>query len=188
MNEKAVITGLGVVCALGSMPGEVWDGLLGGSCSVIRHELGAFPCKSAAVAACPSAQDLNIHKRDARIMNTHSYLLMDSAVRAYKEAHIETDPEITPESIGFFAGLPMVDYEIADLLPAVVKSSTAGFDLDSFYTKGYQEIYPLWPLSMLNNIALCQSSVKLKIRGENAVFSPHADSGVSAIAEGARAV
>lgn len=89
----------------------------------------------------------------------------------------------------------MVDYETADILPAVVKSSAADgqqlcgeFNHGVFYKKGYREIYPLWPLSMLNNIALCQSSVKLKIRGDNTVFSAHADSGICAIAEGAAAV
>ncbi|WP_420265424.1 beta-ketoacyl-[acyl-carrier-protein] synthase family protein [Candidatus Magnetominusculus dajiuhuensis] len=189
MDEQAVITGIGVVCALGRTPDEVWEGLLGGRCGAARIDFidfAEFPCKSAAITACPTPQDLHISPRDARIMNTHSFLLMESAVQAYKNAAIETAPEITPDAIGFFAGLPMVDYETDDLLAAVLKSSLpkGGLDHDAFYTKGYREIYPLWPLSMLNNIALCQSSVRLKIQGENAVFSAHADSGVSAIAEG----
>ncbi|MEO5361613.1 MAG: beta-ketoacyl synthase [Nitrospirota bacterium] len=187
MNEQAVITGIGVVCAVGRTPDDVWDGLLNGKCGARRIDIGDFPCRSAATTTCPTPQELNIHQRDVRIMNTHSYLLMESAVNAYKAARIENSPEITPDEIGFFAGLPMVDYEIADLLGAVAKSSAPGFDPNVFYKSGYREIYPLWPLSMLNNIALCQSSVKLKIRGENAVFSAHGDSGVSAIAEGVRA-
>ncbi|MBF0488636.1 MAG: hypothetical protein HQK98_10795 [Nitrospirae bacterium] len=196
MDERAVITGIGVVCALGRTPDEVWEGLLYGRCGAARIDFvdfAEFPCKSAAITACPTPQDLHISPRDARIMNTHSFLLMESAVQAYRNAAIETTPEITPEAIGFFAGLPMVDYETDDLLAAVLKSSLpggaieGGLDYGTFYTKGYREIYPLWPLSMLNNIALCQSSVRLKIRGENAVFSAHADSGVSAIAEGVAA-
>ncbi|MBF0457050.1 MAG: beta-ketoacyl synthase [Nitrospirae bacterium] len=193
MREKAVITGIGAVCALGRTPEDIGDGLSRGRCGAVRIDIGEFPCKAAAITACPTRQDLNISQRDARIMNTHSYLLMESAVKAYKNARIEEFPEITPDSIGFFAGLPMVDYEMADLLPAVVKSSSrdagdGAFDPDVFYKQGYREIYPLWPLSMLNNIALCQSSVKLKIRGENTVFSPHADAGLAAIAEGVAAV
>ncbi|MBF0555156.1 MAG: hypothetical protein HQK96_11475 [Nitrospirae bacterium] len=188
MSERAVITGIGVVCALGRTPDEVWEGLSDGRCGAVRIDFAEFPCKSATITPCPTPQALHISRRDARIMNTHSFLLMESAAQAYKNALIETAPEITPDSVGFFAGLPMVDYETADLLPAVLKSPApeGGLDYDAFYMKGYREIYPLWPLSMLNNIALCQSSVKLKIRGENAVFSPHADSGVSAIAEGVR--
>jgi 3-oxoacyl-[acyl-carrier-protein] synthase II len=37
---------------------------------------------------------------------------------------------------------------------------------------------------MLNNISFCQVAMSLDIQGENTVFSPHADSGAMAVAEG----
>ncbi|MCG6553603.1 MAG: hypothetical protein L7F77_14865 [Candidatus Magnetominusculus sp. LBB02] len=190
MDDKAVITGIGVTCAAGRTPDELWDSLLCGRGGAVHMGIGEFPCNAAALAECPTPETLNIKPRDSRIMKTHSYLLIDSAIKAYSAAGIAAYPEITPGDIGFFAGLPMIDYEIDDLLAAVAKSSTADglLDYGSFYLKGYREIYPLWPLSMLNNIALCQASVRLSIRGENTVFSAHADSGVSAIAEGVMAV
>ncbi len=97
---------------------------------------------------------------------------------------------IPREEIGFFAGMGMVDYEVDDLLPAVLKSLNATGDLDysAFYSKGYTEIYPLWPLSMLNNISFCQVATSLDLQGENTVFSPHADSGAMAVAEGMKAL
>ena len=61
-------------------------------------------------------------------------------------------------------------------------------DYSDFYSKGYTEIYPLWPLSMLNNISFCQVATSLDIQGENTVFSPHGDSGVMAVAEGMKAL
>jgi hypothetical protein len=41
---------------------------------------------------------------------------------------------------------------------------------------------------MLDNVAFCQISVALDLRGENAFFSPHADAGAQALAEGKAAV
>ncbi len=80
----------------------------------------------------------------------------------------------------------MVDYGIADLLPAILKSRDLHGNLNygQFYAQGYREIYPLWPLAMLNNVAFCQVAIALTIRGANAVFSPHADAAVQALAEG----
>src|SRR5262245_18790158 len=84
----------------------------------------------------------------------------------------------------------MVDYRIQDLLPAVVASMDTGgaLDMDVFYARGYQEIYPLITLAMLNNVSLCEVAIQLNIRGENIVFSPHADSNGQAVAEGVKAL
>jgi 3-oxoacyl-[acyl-carrier-protein] synthase II len=59
-------------------------------------------------------------------------------------------------------------------------------DYHTFYARGYQEIHPLWPLSVLNNITFCQVAIDLGIRGENSVFCPHADGGMIAVTEGIR--
>jgi 3-oxoacyl-[acyl-carrier-protein] synthase II len=79
----------------------------------------------------------------------------------------------------------MVDYNTDDLLPAVLPSlnSEGHLDYDTFYSGAYQDIHPLWPLSMLNNISFCQVAIDLGIKGENTTFSPHADSGVHAMIE-----
>ena len=79
----------------------------------------------------------------------------------------------------------MVDYHIEDLLSSVLKSLSQSGDLDydRFFSTGYQEIYPLWPLGMLNNVAFCQAAIHFGLQGENCVFSPHGDAGIQAVAE-----
>ena len=148
-----------------------------------------FPCTIAAQGPSLEPGDLGIHPRDARIMDTHAYLLMKCTRDAFVASGLD-QTSIPREEIGFFAALGMVDYEIDDLLPAVVKSlnSSGNLDYRSFYLRGYHEIYPLWPLSMLNNISFCQVATSLNIQGENTVFSPHSDSGILAVAEGMKVV
>jgi 3-oxoacyl-(acyl-carrier-protein) synthase len=114
-------------------------------------------------------------------------------VKAARDAFFASglDAALIPrESIAFFAGMGMVDYSVEDLLPAVLKSLDARGTLDyaAFFTEGYREIHPLWPLSMLNSISFCQAAIDLNIQGENTVLSPHADSGAQAVAEAIKCV
>ncbi len=114
-------------------------------------------------------------------MGTHLSLLLVSIREALGNAGIV--PEMfEPEDFGFFAGMGMVDYHIEDLLPAVQKSLNQASDLDydRFFSAGFQEIYPLWPLGMLNNVAFCQAAIHFGLRGENCVFAPHGDAGIQA--------
>jgi 3-oxoacyl-[acyl-carrier-protein] synthase II len=187
-DNRVVITGAGIVCSLGKGREEVWNAMLSGKTGISPikgFDTSGFECTSAAQVKDLNPRDLSIHPRDSRIMDTHSYMLMKCARDAFSQADLDK-ATIPKEDIGFFAGMGMVDYKSEDLLPSVLKSlnSSGSLNYDMFYTDGYREIYPLWPLSMLNNISFCQVAISLDMRGENTVFSPHADSGAQAIAEG----
>jgi 3-oxoacyl-(acyl-carrier-protein) synthase len=191
-EDRVVITGTGMVCALGKIPEQVWAALLSGKTGIRPIEgfdTDGFACTSAAQVRDLNVTELGVHPRDARIMDTHSYLLMKSTRDAFHQAGL--DRTLIPrEEIGFFAGMGMVDYEVEDLFPAVVKSldGRGHLDYSAFYSQAYTEIYPLWPLKMLNNIGFCQVAKELDIQGENTVFSPHGDSGAMAVTEGTKSV
>jgi len=187
-----MMTGAGIICSLGSHVPEVWDALISGRTGIgpiDGFDPNGFSCLLAAQVRPLDISDLKIHPRDARIMDTPSYLLLKAARDAFRGARLE-GTQIPREEIGFFAGMGMMDYDIEDLLPAVLKSldATGGLNYSAFYSRGYTEVHPLWPLSMLNNIGFCQVGTSLDLQGENSVFSPHADSGMMAIAEGAKSV
>lgn len=192
MNDKVVITGTGMVTSLGLSASETWNSLLAGKSGIqpiTEFDASGFDCRAAAQVNGLNSSDLGIHPRDARIMDKHSLMLMKCVHDAFRESRIDR-ASIEGEDIGFFAGMGMVDYNRDDLLPSLVKSRDPNGNLDynRFFSGGYQEIHPLWPLSMLNNISFCQVAISLDIRGENAVFAPHADSGAAAIAEAVRAL
>lgn len=121
--------------------------------------------------------------------NRPSCMLLKAVRDAFLEARLD-QPAIPGEELSFFAGMGMVDYELEQLTPAVSKSQTGEGELDisEFLGQGYREIYPLWPLSMLNNVGFCQTAISLGIKGENAVFADQADAGAQAIVEGLWAV
>jgi len=192
MTDKIVITGSGLVSSLGHSASETWNALLSGGCGIHPIEdfdVQGFNCKAAAPVHGLSPVELGIHHRDARIMDKHSLMLMKCSQDAFKTSMVSAS-SVPGEDIGFFAAMGMVDYNIGDLLPATLKSldSHSNLNYAAFYSSGYQEIYPLWPLSMLNNISFCQVAVSLGIKGENTIFSPHADSGIQAIIEGVNTI
>jgi 3-oxoacyl-[acyl-carrier-protein] synthase II len=186
-NKRVVITGAAMLTSLGLSMNETWDALLSGKCGIQKIEdfdAEGFKCKHAAQAHGFDPSVLDIHPRESRIMDLHSYMLMKCSRDAFRASLIDS-AFIEQEEIGFFASIGMVDYNIRDLLSSVFNSldSEGKLDYDKFYSTHYQEIYPLWPLSMLNNISLCQVAIDIGIKGENTVFTPHADSCIHAIIE-----
>jgi len=192
MNDPIVISGRSLTTALGSGVDETWESLLAGRCGIgpiTGFDASGFPCQSAAQVTGVDEASLDLPRRESRIMDLHSFILMKSASEAMAESGLR-EIEGSAADTGFFAAIGLVDYKPEDLIGALTaaRDDRGGVDYDRFYETGYREIFPLWPLSMLNNIALCQVAVRLGLRGENTVYPPHADSALQALAEAAATV
>jgi 3-oxoacyl-[acyl-carrier-protein] synthase II len=188
-HGEIVITGAGAVCSLGNSVPEIWERLLSakpGFSPLGDHNMGELGIPGARVSTTFEI-GTDIHPQLAKSMGKHLSLLLKSAEEAFDTSALKQG-NLQPEEIGFFAGMGMVDYRVEDLLPAVLKSlgPEGELDYEKFFSRGHQEIYPLWSLGMLNNVAFCQAAIHLGIRGENCVFCPHADSGILAVAEGVK--
>jgi 3-oxoacyl-[acyl-carrier-protein] synthase II len=192
MSEPVVITGRSLATALGRGLDETWASLLAGRSGIGAIEgfdASGFPCQSAACVSGIDEQSLDLPRRESRIMDLHSFILMKCATEAMADSGLQQHEDAAADT-GFFAAIGMVDYRQEDLTGAVSASrdEQGGIDYDKFYEQNFRDIFPLWPLSMLNNIALCQVAVRLGLRGENTVFSPHGDSAIQAVAEAAATV
>ncbi len=190
--EKVAVTGVGMVTSLGVTAAETYRALSAG-CSgigpVSRFDTEGFACRMGAQAKAIDPRELGIHPRDARMMRLQGLMLMKAARDAFVSSDLDPSA-IDGGSIGLFVGMGYMDYEFEELLPAirVCLNCDGSFNDDAFFGSGYQEIYPLWPLSISNNMAVCQLAIHLGIKGENAVFAPHGDAGAWAVAEGVRAI
>ncbi|MGA2025486.1 MAG: beta-ketoacyl synthase [Syntrophobacteraceae bacterium] len=186
MTDQIVITGLGAVCSLGNSIKEIGRELTSGKSGI--GEITGFDVGESGFLAAqvknPPAIKTDIHPQLAKSMGKHLSLLLASTEEALVGAGIGSGM-FDPQDIGFFAGMGMVDYHVEDLLSAVLKSlnQSGDLDYDRFFPAGYQEIYPLWPLGMLNNVVFCQVAIHFSLRGENCVFSPHGDAGIQAVAQ-----
>jgi 3-oxoacyl-(acyl-carrier-protein) synthase len=185
-SQSVAITGLGAVCSLGNSVREIVEAFLSAKSAAV--EIAEFSCLAARVQNLPAIKT-DVPPQLARTMGKHLSLLMASVGEALGAALID-QARFDPGDMGFFAGMGMVDYHVEELLPAVLRSlkGNGEIDYDRFFLQGYREIYPLWPLGMLNNVAFCQASIHFGLRGENSVFCPHGDAGVRAVYEAACAL
>ncbi len=187
MYPTTAITGIGVISSLSFGFKGLWNAFVENTKTYSPLDKGSyFNMENHNI--CPLKEGLiKLHPKEARIMGRHSLMLIKASEEASFEGKLE---DYQDEDKGYFAALGMVDYKNEDLLPAVIKSlkEDGEIDYNIFFKKGYLQLYPLWPLSMLNNIALCQSAIRLSIRGDNCVFSPHSDSSLQAIHEASRSI
>lgn len=192
MSERVVITGAGLVSALGGDRAATWAALGGdrsGATPVAGFDARGFACRRAAQADAPDPAALGVSPRDAYIMGRSNLWFLQAARAALAEAGL---PAVCTDgtAVGCFAALGMIDPVPDDLRAAAVRSRgpDGAFDPGRFYADAYREIYPLWPLAILNNVGFCMAATSMGIRGENAVFAGGADAGAAALIEAADVV
>ncbi len=191
-DNPVVITGAGMVTALGQSVDETWENLIAGRsaiCAIESFDARGFACRVAAQIRELDSRSFSFPAKWTRIADLHTTMLLKCSQDAYRQGGLEV-LSIPRDAIGFFAGMGAVDYKLADLVPAVLASrrESETLDMERFFSSGWQEIYPLFTLSMLNNISFCLAAIEIDIRGENAVFAPHADAGAQALVEAVSAL
>lgn len=192
MSERVVITGAGLVTALGGDRAVAWTALdagRSGVAPVAGFDARGFACRRAAQAPAPDAGALGVPHRDAYIMGRSNLQFLQAARTALAEAGWPV-PFPVDTDVACFAALGMIDSTPDDLRAAATRSvgPDGAFDCGRFYTDAYREIYPLWPLAILNNVGFCMATTQLGIRGENSVFAAGADAGAVALIEAVDAV
>jgi 3-oxoacyl-(acyl-carrier-protein) synthase len=188
MPLGTVITGLAVRSALGEDAEALWAAVQSGASALAPargFDASGFgdPRVAQVWTEAESAED----DPALRILGSHGRLL-DGVARA---AHAAADLAALPrEEVGLFVGLGMVDAPQADLVPAALASRDADgrLSLTRFFAGGYRSVHPLWPLSMLGNVAAGQVAIDLDLRGDNLVTASDADAGLRALLEAARSV
>ena len=187
MENKVVITGVGLVSSLGNDLDTTWKNLLEGKSGISRIDdfnAEGFKCPYGAIVHGLDPDELKVHVRDSRIMDRHAYMLLKSSRDAFQSSSV--DLALTPpERVSYFAAMGMIDYHAADFEEAVIQAmdNDGKLNYDKFFSASYENIFPLWPLSMLNNIHFCQVAIDLGIKGESIVFCPHAPASVHAVME-----
>lgn len=125
-----------------------------------------------------------------RILGPHGRTLLSLATPLHDAVG---GARIPRQRVGLFLALGMVDSPAQELARAVEASTDVGeagasIDHDRFYGGAFRQIHPLWPLSMLGNVAGGQLAIDLDIRGDNLALASECDGGVRALLEATRAI
>ena len=185
---RVAVTAAALRCALGSEPASVFADILAD-----KTALAPIASFDASGFGDPKAAQLWTEPEVAeddpalRILGSHGRILDAVARSVHEDARLADLPR---ERVGLFAGMGMVDAPVHDLAGAALASRDGadGMSLATFFGGAYRTVHPLWPLSMLGNVAVGQVSIDLDLRGDNLVLSSEADAGLRAVLEAARSV
>lgn len=188
MPMRVAITAAAVRTALGDTAAEVSGAIAAGRSAVAPiRGFDASSFGDARAAQIWSEPETPEDDPALRILGPHGRLLHAVALEAHAAASLG---QLDRELVGLFVGMGMVDSPVEDLAAAAqaARDDTGAFSLKSFFAGAYRQIHPLWPLSMLNNVAVGQIAIDLDIRGDNLVVASDADAGVRALLEAAWSV
>lgn len=189
--RRVVVTGIGVVSALGIGREAYWEGLRRGRSGVGPPGalgLGEFPARRVAEVRGFEPRKLVAQRKAIKVMCREIQLAAGSAQLALEDAGLlgRLDPERT--GVNFGAGL--ITSDIDELGEAFVHAldEKGRFDLKRFGAEGLGHLFPLWLLKYLPNMHACHISIFYDCRGPNNTITAGDCSATQAIGEAAHII
>ncbi|HEX6961113.1 MAG TPA: beta-ketoacyl-[acyl-carrier-protein] synthase family protein [Lacipirellula sp.] len=190
--HEVVITGLGIVCPIGVGADAVWASIRTG-----RSGVRAVPELAVAGAPIPIAGDVADFdpkewvkpRKSLKVMSRETQLGFAAAEMAWAHAQLD-DAGVEPERLGVTCGSNMFCPEVPELAAACHASDAGGgtFDFSRWGNLGLREVFPLWLLKYLPNMAPAHVSIVHDARGPSNSIVAGDTSGLLAIIEAADVV
>ncbi|HXE91846.1 MAG TPA: beta-ketoacyl-ACP synthase II [Terriglobales bacterium] len=156
MSRRVVVTGVGLISAVGNTAEETWKNLLAGKSGVARithFDASDFACKIAAEVKNFDPLAF-IEKKEVKKMARFIHLAIAASDEAMKQAGLEVTPELGPR-VGVHIG-----------------SGIGGFDIierehENLLKGGPRKISPFFIPSAIVNLAAGQVSIRYRAKGPN---------------------
>ncbi|MFL6439071.1 MAG: beta-ketoacyl-ACP synthase II [Terriglobales bacterium] len=156
MSRRVVVTGLGLICAVGNTSAETWSNLLAGKSGVATitgFDTSGFACTIA--AEVKNFDPLNfIEKKEVKKMGRFIHLCMAATDEAVRMSGLNVTPEIS-ERVGVHIG-----------------SGIGGFDIierehSNLLNGGPRKISPFFIPAAIINLAAGHVSIRYNAKGPN---------------------
>jgi 3-oxoacyl-[acyl-carrier-protein] synthase II len=156
LGRRVVVTGIGLICAVGNTTEEVWRNLLAGKSGVARitqFDSSNFACQIA--AEVKNFDPLNyIEKKELKKMGRFIHLALAAADEAMKSSGLQVSPDLSPR-VGVHIG-----------------SGIGGFDVierehSNLLQGGPRRISPFFIPAAIVNLAAGHVSIRYNAKGPN---------------------
>jgi len=177
MKRRAVITGLGILSAIGQDPASFWSSLVSGTSGVRRISLFDPSALASQVAGelvgFDAKKSLPATMKDARKALNKMARTIQLGVCAAQQCMAAGGPakgSIDPFRFGIEFGCVMVATELDDLSYGAYLScdgTPPEMDLAKWGALGLKNVPPLWMLKYLPNMPACHVSINYDAQGPN---------------------
>jgi 3-oxoacyl-[acyl-carrier-protein] synthase II len=185
MRRRVLITGLGIISAIGVGADQFWRALIAGATGIAAAppEVRSVGAKVVAAVKDFSGVVYLQNERHGRILNRTFELLVGAGALAAADGALGAKP-IAPLRLGVIVGIGPIDQYTDDLLAAVEAARTGdGMDVSRF-AEAARSMYPLRRLRLLPNIGAAVLSIEHKAMGPSLTLVSGHVTGLQAIAEG----
>ena len=178
MNRRVVVTGIGLICAVGNTAEETWQALLAGKSGTERitsFDASAFACQIAAEVKNFDPLQF-IEKKEARKMARFIHLALAASDEALRMANYKVENEEMAERTGVNIG-----------------SGIGGFDVierehSNLLNGGPRKISPFFIPAAIVNLAAGQVSIRNNAKGPNEATCTACTTSAHSIGDAARVI
>jgi len=184
---EIVITGTGLMCPLGAGKDAVWESLQQGRSGVARRTAAdgqKWTYEIASQIKEFKGKEFIQPRKNMKLMCREIQVANAAAILATQDAGLEPGA-IDPERMGVVMGSELYFSEIDELAPAYREclDDNGEFVFDRWAAAAKKELYPLWMLQHLPNMAACHIGIRHDARGPNNSITIGESSGALAMME-----
>lgn len=158
MAQRVVVTGMGVMTAIGHDLDTFWSSLMEGKSGVSLVEsfdVSEYPTRIAASIKGFNPEDFNIDKKEARRMDRFVQFAVVASMSALKDANLNVNEDTDPERVGVYVG------------SGIGGLSTWEEQHKILLDKGPKRVSPFFIPMMIANMASGQISMITGAKGPN---------------------
>jgi 3-oxoacyl-[acyl-carrier-protein] synthase II len=172
LNNRVVVTGIGVICPLGLNAAQTWESLAAGKSGIdyiTLFDANAITCKTKFAGEVKGFDPNNyLDRKAARRMDRFAQFAVVAAKEALAGANIKISPE-NNEDMGIFIG------------SGIGGLTTLFKETKTLLEEGADRVTPFLVPMMISDMAAAQISIQLGIKGPNLGITSACSSGSDAI-------